>query len=370
MPRISFIVAAAVSVLSTLSAPAWSAKQEPVAPETAKKYAILRDIRSPQDMLYPHFPKLYCVPVTLSGPIADEMKGALDSLKLETPNYNERFNGKEFHLVLANENYSATTRELLGGILNPVDLIDIVVSSVVKYREDNKFSELMRETKIEQESSSADGRPVVIVRLTPRGERFSYTYQDFGTFVHESWLTMLTLTIDPASKAVTELSTIRYSKTNTADGQAPAPDVMKARYLFTYAKQDSVLLPQTLTVFFDKAEVLKITATYRKEGKQFVFDTKEICSSLNGAPSCLKVQYNQYHFTGCDAIAPLPKGQKNYAGSLEKAAELSKEASDKMRQGKITESVRVLQKLIEEHGSTPQAIEAKKLLSQLPKGLQ
>jgi hypothetical protein len=370
MSRTPFIIALVSFATSIVPVSAWSAPKETVAPEVAKGYAILRDLRSPQDLLFPHFPRQYCVPVALSGRIADEMKGALDSLKLEAPNYNERFNGKEFHLVLANENYSANTRELLGGILNPVELIDIVVSSIVRYREDDKYSELVRDTRLEKESTAYDGRAAVVVRLTPRGERFAYSYQDFGTFVHESWLTMLTLTIDPATKIVYELSTIRYSKTTVSDTATRAPDVMKTRYLFTYTTQDGVLLPHSLTVFFDTTEALKITASYRKEGKEFVFDTKEICSSINGAPSCLNVRYNEYHFTGCDAIAPMPKGQKDYARSLEKAAELSVEANDKLRQGKITESVRVLQRLIDEYGETPQAIEAKRMLSQLPKGLQ
>jgi hypothetical protein len=343
-------------------------KQAPAA--QAKGYDLLRAIRSPQELLFPHFPKQYCVPVTLSGQIADEMKGALDSLKLESPNYNERFNGKEFHLVLANENYSANTRELLGGILNPVELIDIVVASVLKYREGDKYAEIMRDTRLEETSTGYNGLPAAMIRLTPRGERFAYSYQDVGAFVHESWLTMLTITMDPATRVVYELSTIRYSKTYGAGAERPAPDVMNARYLFTYDTLGGVLLPRCLTVYFDKTEVLKITATYRKEGAVFVFDTKEICSSINGAPSCLSVKYNDYHFSGCDAFAPLPKGQKNYAKNLEKAAALSMEANEKLRKGKISESVRILQKLVDDHAGTPQAIEAKKLLSQLPKGLQ
>jgi hypothetical protein len=69
-------------------------------------YALLKGIQSPQELLFPFFPKKYCVPVTLSGKIADEMKSALDSLKLELPRYSERFNGKAFDLVLSNEGYT------------------------------------------------------------------------------------------------------------------------------------------------------------------------------------------------------------------------------------------------------------------------
>ena len=120
-------------------------------------FAIVKSIKSPQELLFPFFPKKYCVPVTLSGKIADEMKSALDSLKLELPHYQEKFDGKSFNLVLGEEGYSTKTRELLSGILNPVELIDIVVSSVVKYREANKFSEIIRETKIQADTCTYAG---------------------------------------------------------------------------------------------------------------------------------------------------------------------------------------------------------------------
>lgn len=333
-------------------------------------YSMLRSIKSPQELLFPSFPRRYCVPVTLSGKIADEMKAALDSLKLEPPKYTERFDGKAFNLILANESYPGKTRELLGGIMNPVELIDIVVSSVVKYREPQKYTEIIRDTRITQDTATYKERSAFIIRLTPKGERFGYLYQDVGAFVHESWLTMLTLTLDATSKVVYELSTIRYSRTYDANAERPAADIMNARYLFLYEQQDSVLLPKRLNVYFNNAEVLKIEASYRKQDKFFVFDKKEICSSLDGVTSCLSESYGDYQFKGCDTIRSLAKNQdKNYSKNLEKAAALSKEAGDKMRNGQITESVRVLQKLVEQYGDTPQAVEARRLLGQLPREL-
>ena len=349
-----------------------SAPPQPSPTKDSDGYSIIKKIKSPQDLLFPHFPKRYCVPVILSGPIADEMKMALDSLKLETPRYTERFDGKSFHLVLANDNYPAMTRELISGILNPVELIDIVVASVVKYREGEKYAEIVRDSRIEQETTLRNGRKATVIRLTPKGERFAYVYQDVGAFVHESWLTLLTITIDAASNVVNELSTIRYSRTFDAGAaDRPKTDSTNAKYLFAYELQDSVLLPQSLTVFFNAAEVLSIEATYRKQGKFYLFDKKEICSSQSGVSSCLKVGYREYQFGGCETTAPVAKGQiKNYSRNLERAAALSTEATEKLRQGQISASVRVLQKLIEQYGDTPQAVEAKKLLNQLPKELQ
>jgi hypothetical protein len=333
-------------------------------------YAILKSIKSPQELLFPSFPKHYCVPVALSGKIADEMRAALDSLKLDPPNYTERFDGKAFNLILSNETYSGKTRELLGGIMNPVELIDLVVTSVVKYREPQKYAEIIRDTRITQDTTTYKSRCSYIIRLTPKGERFGYLYQDVGAFVHESWLTMLTLTLDATTKVVYELSTIRYSRTYDANAERPAADIMNARYLFQYEQQDSVLLPRRLNVYFNNVEVLKIEATYRKQDNLFVFDKKDICSSLEGVTSCLSESYGDYQFKGCDSLISIAKNQdKNYSKNLEKAAALSKEASEKMRKGQITESVRVLQKLVEQYGDTPQAIEAKRLLSQLPREL-
>ncbi len=335
-------------------------------------YTLIKSIKSPQELLFPHFPRKYCVPVTLSGTIAAEMKGALDSLKLEPPVYRERFDGRTFGLFLMNGSYTAQTRELLGGILNPVELIDIVVESIIRYREGEKYAEIIRDTRLQQDTAVYNGRPVFVICLVPKGERFAYTYQDMGAFVHESWLTKLTLTIDTATRVVNELSTIRYSRTYDATAaERPAAGITNARYQFAYETKEGILLPARLTLFFNTAEVLKLEAWYRQQEKFFVFDRKEICSSLDGASSCLSVGYGEYRFSACDTAGqPILGRNKNYAKRLERAAELSKTASEKLRIGQIAESVRVLQKLVEQYGDTPQAVEARRLLSQLPKELQ
>jgi hypothetical protein len=334
-------------------------------------YALIKSIKSPQELLFPYFPKKYCVPVTLSGKIADEMKAALDSLKLELPRYNERFNGKAFDLILANEQYSSKTRELLSGILNPVELIDIVVSSVVKYREPGKFSELMRETKILRDTCTYAQEKAFKITLAPKGDRFAYSYQDMGAFVHESWLTMLTLTLDAKTRLVYELSTIRFSRTYGTGSEKPAPDIMNARYLFVYESRDGMQLPHRLSVYFNNTEVFKLQASYRQQDKMFLFNNKEICTSLEGKPACLNVSYGDYVFSLCDTTGKAGRVQdKKYSQHLEKAAKLSQEAMEKMRSGKISDAIRLLQKLVEQYGETPQAVEAKKLLGQLPGELQ
>ncbi|MBN2038322.1 MAG: tetratricopeptide repeat protein [Chitinispirillaceae bacterium] len=334
-------------------------------------FSLIKGIQSPQELLFPFFPKKYCVPVTLTGSIADEMKNALDSLKIEMPVYNESFNGVAFDLVLANESYSSQTRELLSGILNPVELIDIVVSSVVKYRQPNEFSKIMGETKVFHDTCTYANEPAYKVSLAPTGERFAYSYQDMGTFVHESWLTMLTLTISASSRLVYELSTVRYSRTFGTGSEKPKADMMNARYLFVYEEKDGVPLPHRLTVYFNNVEVLKLQATYRKKDKLFLFDNKELCTSIEGKPACLNVHYGDYRFALCKYAQEAPKAKgKKYSNRIEKAAELSKKANDMMRKGNISKAIRALQNLVEKYGDTPQAVEAKRLLSQLPRELQ
>lgn len=358
------IIAGALLVLGTSTLFAGAEK----APDG---YGLLKSIKSPQELLFPFFPKKYCAPVTLSGTIADEMKGALDSLRLDPPQYRERFDGKAFNLVLGGDGYSARTRELLSGILNPVELIDIVVSSVVRYRDPGRFSEIMKETKMEADTCTYANRSAYKIVLAPKGERFAYSYQDMGAFVHESWLTLLSITIDASSRVVYELSTVRYSRTYGAGSEKPKPDIMNARYLFVYEERDGLSLPHRLTVYFNNAEVLRLQAAYRKQEKFFLFDNKEICTAIEGKQACLNVSYGDYAFAVCDTGGAKGKGQaKKYSARLEKAATLSAEASEKIRKGKITDAIRLLQKLVEQYGDTPQAIEAKRLLHQLPGELQ
>ena len=344
------------------------AGEKSVSLTAAGGHAFIKSIKSPQELLFPHFPKKYCVPVTLSGRIADEMRIALDSLKMDLPTYNEFFDGKEFHLTLA---YAAKTRELLSGMLNPVEMIDIVVTSVVKYREGQKYEEIIRDTHVKRDSGSYNGRKALVVQLTPKGERFAYVYQDMGAFVTESWLTMMTLTIDAATNVVYELSTIRYSRTYGANAaKKPSADITNARYVFNYDQKEGILLPSRLTVQFNNAEVLRIDVTYKKQDKVFVFVKKEICTSMGGIPMCLIETYGDYKMGACDTTAGAQTQKKPYSKQLEQAAQLSRDASEKLRKGQISETIRLLQKLIEQYGGTPQAIEAKRLLSQLPKELQ
>ena len=170
------------------------------------QYQILHSIRSPQDLIFPHFPHKYCVPVSLSGPVAQEMEQAFKDLDFKSPVFNEFFDGKEFHLQVSNSDYPEQTRDLLSGLLNPLEMIDMAVESVVKYKTGNKLVELTDQTTMEIKTSTYKSRPVYHIHLTPEGERFGYSYSDNGAIFKESFrLNDLTMIIDTSSHLVYEL---------------------------------------------------------------------------------------------------------------------------------------------------------------------
>ncbi len=114
--------------------------------------------------------------------------------------------------------------------------------------------------------------------------------------------------------------------------------------------------------------MLKVDASYRREKKKIVFDKKEICCVTDGKPSCLTVGYGAYTAGGCEKVAAAA-APKNYSKRLEKADALSQKAGEKLRSGDIAGSLSLFRKLIDDYGDTPQAVEARRLLNQLPKGL-
>ncbi len=331
-------------------------------------YTLLRNIRSPQELLYPFLPKRYCVPVTLSGGIAEEIGRTLDTLKVGLPVFAEAFDGKGFHLSLASRDFPAVTHELLSGILNPVELIDIIVDSFVKYREESRFADLISTTTVRVDTVKWAGKPALVVLLLPKNEKFAATFDDQGAYTHESWLTALTITMDAVSHLVYELSTIKCSRTFASGDEKPVTSTINARYRFNYEVQAEALLPKTLIVYFNDVEVLKVDASYRREKKKIVFDKKEICCVTDGKPSCLTVGYGAYTAGGCEKVAAAA-APKNYSKRLEKADALSQKAGEKLRSGDIAGSLSLFRKLIDDYGDTPQAVEARRLLNQLPKGL-
>ena len=330
---------------------------------------ILHSIRSPQDLIFPHFPRKYCVPVSLSGPVAQEMEQAFNDLDFQSPVFNEFFDGKEFHLQVSNSDYPEQTRDLLSGILNPLEMIDMAVESVVKYKTGHKLAELTDQTTMEIKTSTYKNRPVFLIHLTPRGERFGYSYSDNGAFVEESWLNDLTMIIDTSSHLVYELKAQKHTRHMGADAmEKPQAVPSQLKYIFAYELRDNISLPSAMTLYLNGTQVIQISALYRMEGKQIVFDSKKICCLQGTGQLCLEINYGSYTFKEC--TGGTSNKPKKYNQKLEKAALLSKKAAEELRSGNIDNSIHVLEVLIQKYGDTPQAVEARRLLSNLPSNLR
>ncbi|MBD3239997.1 MAG: hypothetical protein GF331_05380 [Chitinivibrionales bacterium] len=330
-------------------------------------HELLKRIRSPLDMARPCMPRRYTVPVDVHGSMAEQIRTTLAERGLEKPRFEEWMELGSFSLVLANKAYTIDTRELVSGILNPPEMIDLVVRSVIRYHDPDTFRQITEETH-------AAVKPVpdrpgwVSVELTPKGKRFAYRYQDLGTDVDESWLEGLTVVMDTVRNLIHELvqqrRIRRYSIQQTTE---PSVQNLRIRYSFSYDSSTGHVLPERLEVFTRDRSSMVIEAKYRTEGKHVVFDERGVCHGRGDQRSCLYMRYGAYRF---EKPGPLPTETKptDAVQEIERAAELSREATEQLRAGDIRASLRTLQRLVEEHPRTPQALEARRLLEDLPYG--
>jgi len=344
-----------------------SAKDNP----SSDAAALLRSIVSPIDLLRPYLPPSYSVPVTVLGPAADEMKRMYEKLNLPPPRYKEVFDdGRRFSLYLANTDYPLETRECMTGIFNPVEMIDLVVASALKYREEGMFSIVVKETAGSVSRETRDGKPAFRVCLRPTGAYFGYTYQDVGAYVREGWLTYANIVLDSALRLPRELVLRKCTRQfQVSDTRKPPVDSCTAEYSFSYGDCEGVLVPVGLRLRVNGVLTLTLSASYRPLGKTYrVFDTREICCPQSGADSCLVMRYDDYR------VGEVPRPVKNpikpatYQKNLERAAQLSQEASAALHRGDIDASIRACRKLVSQYPETPQALEANRLLSGLPGG--
>jgi hypothetical protein len=334
-------------------------------------FMLLRSIRSPDQLVSPRMPSCYTVPISLSGTIADEMKKTLDTIHLEPPRYEEVYDKKhQFHLYLANQSYPLETRDMLAGVLNPVEMIDAVVSSVLKYRSDDQFITIVNETEITLAPAAVNGRPGVRAHLTPKGKYFAYAYDDLGPYIRESWLSSISCLLDTATHLVHELDLMRHVRTYMTDqAKKPPVDSSLLAYGFSYAVSQGTLLPVELSLSVNGVPSLSLSADYRSEGKYVVFATRKICyvnPAAGGNPSCLVMVYGPYSMNTVPHLLTSPVQPNDYAQHMEKAAQLCRKALDRLRSGNIESSIPLLKKIVSEYPETPQAVEARKLLSGLP----
>jgi hypothetical protein len=336
-------------------------------------YQRLRSLQSPDRIVLSRMPHHYTVPITLTGDIADEMEKNLKCIGLDAPRYMEILDKSQFRLLLANQNYSIETRDLLSGVLNPAEMIDIVISSVLKYRQEDQFHDIAEQTTLSCTAGGQGTVPTVRYDLAPKGKYFAYAYDDVGAYIRESWLSGLSCVADSATGCVYELTLNKNTRTFAADQTRKPPiDSSVLSYKFAYAIFDDVSMPSGLTLTVNGVRTLTLEATYRWEGRFMVFDTRKICyvdsRKPSSAPVCLMMTYGTYQLNEATPSFAHPLNPDRYARNLEKAAALSRVAEDRLRSGKIEAAIQTLKTLAADFPETPQAVEARKLLEGLPGG--
>ncbi len=343
----------------------------PASSKLSKHYLPLSRIKSPYTLLSNHLPKQYTVPLTLSGSIAEEIKSVLDTLDIEMVHYSELFDRRKgFQVVITNNAYMTQTRDLLSGILNPVEMTDIILNSILRYQEEETLLQIQNATTIAHSQKTRNGIPLTQYTLTPKGKHFCYQYKDMGAYVHESWLTELHIAIDPKTMLAHELSVIKHTRSISTDQQdRPVPKVSTHSYVFSYTTIENILLPSQLNFYVDSMLVLALSASYSKQEQYILFDKREITYFLpDKSTSHLKIRYNAYQFTiSSKTQKTAPSGK--YSKKLKRAAKLSRKAIEALNNGRIQTAMNILQTIIDTCPGTPQAVEAQKLLTGLPNGL-
>lgn len=334
-------------------------------------YSVLKSVKTPQELIFPFFPSRYSAKIKFSGDIAEEMISNLKSLGLKEPIFNETFDKKNlFEISVLNDDYSLETKEMLSAILNPVQMTDIVLSSILKLKEKEKFNEIVKDTKAEMNFIHDSSKTYIIIILVPKGKYISYSYEDMGAYIRESWIDSLTCKIDSSTLCICELFMRKIGRTFVSDRiNKPPLDTVLFNYFFEYSQYDNALLPFCLTMHINNSIRLKISATYKKKDNIILFDKREICylrqDSKSLGFSCLKIIYQEYDLNKQKEQAK-PVFSHKYTKELEKSAELSRKAMNYLKKGNIDAALEILKKIASDYPNTPQAIEAKKLISSLP----
>ncbi|MGE5671635.1 MAG: hypothetical protein ACM31E_09335, partial [Fibrobacterota bacterium] len=317
------------------------------------------------EILFPLMPQKYCVPVQLSGSIADEMSNALKNLSPEIPQFAESFEHRRFQFQITNNNIPEQKRELLSGVMNPLELIDIIVNSLLKYKSPEKCQELVAETSSAIESSD---RNTIRIVLKPKGTRFSYFYEDNGAYIQESFLITMAVVLDTSTSLVRNISLTKVARQFGAQStDQPIFDTTKIMYDFVYTPFQSNTLPSRLAIFTNGKPGIEIEVSYRSHGSLIVFDKKSVKSIKGDTNAELRFTYGEYVDTPCK-FKTGNEAQVNRR--LLAAAELSRKTLENMRNGNISDAARNMRTLVEKFSDTPQAIEASRILSQLPTDLR
>jgi hypothetical protein len=345
-----------------------------IAKEAAPRngYDILASLLTPQKLLAAYFPKTYVVPVYVSGSVAEDMDKTIKAMKLDVPAYEEVLdNNQQIHLNITNQSYTIDTKDLLAGILNPVDMMNSAVMSVLKYKTDPQLASIISGTVCSIAPCITREKPLIAVTLLPKGKQFAYTYNDEGSLVREAWLFYAKFIVDSSVHTVHSLQLCRCTRTfSAAQTLKPAVDTTVLFYQFTYDSSLIPPLPLEMSLTVNEKKLIDIKATYRQEDKYRVFDTRAICYSSSSishdTTECITLSYGAY------GLNKQPKAQEHrvssteFAKQMRKAAEIMRKAEQNIKTGSLEDALPLIKKVVADYPQTPQAAEARKLLQGLP----
>lgn len=349
-------------VLITLSSSLYSKEN------IIEQYRIFKDVRNSFESAKKYLPKEYTVPVYISGPVAEELLAQIDSLGIEKPGFAEHLGkDKQFTLLLSNKNYSTRTRELLSGILNPIEMIDAIMKSVLKFSEESFLKNLEKETSFKADTLSIDNHKIVRVTLTPNGNKFNYIYKDMGAYMLENWLSELTLDIQPESKLATELSYVKHTRlTGTSSQERKKPKISKHTFKFKYEKVKDIQIPSALRLYINNKPTAALSVNYRELDRFILFDKRKVKYIMpDGNSAELFMEYGEYSFTKPPEQSGHITSNEKYSKNLKKAAERAREASQAIKNGKLTTAANILKTIVDRYPGTPQAVEASRILTGL-----
>ena len=332
------------------------------------QYRILKNLKSSLDVAQKYFPKEYTVPVYIDGEVADQILATVDSLGIEKPHFQEHLDkDKNFRLLLSNKNYTSSTREMLSGILNPIEMMDAVLKSVLRFSDESMLKKLQKKTLLKKENFTEDNQKLIRLTLVPKSSRFSYTYKDMGAYIFENWLTKLTVIIYENSNQIKELQYTRFSRLTDAGATTRVtPKKSEHKYNFKYIKVKGINMPSALRFYVNGKPTVALSVKYREEGAYTLFDSRSVKYILDGGKSVmLNLSYGKYKYEAPQKNSGEITANPKYAKKLRKAAELSKKASLAISEGELTSATHILKNVISRYPGTPQAVEAKNILSGL-----
>lgn len=332
-------------------------------------FEILRSVKGPLDLIQPVFPRMYTAAVQLEGSVVDELRRTLIQMGLEPPIFEESMDRRgRFQLAFANPSYGPEIRDMLCGILNPIDIIQLTVDKLVRFSAADEFIRLKREASDSVCSPPTPQGSCVRIILSPRQERFCYSYADLGSLVDESWLTGIEVLVDSSLNIVKQVRQSKIARhIDIEQLSAPRIDTLLLVYDMCYVQQGEHLVPAQLTLSQNEKRRLRISCTYRNENGYSVFDTRSITFwQERGDSSSLTLRYGSYSFDKVPPPPPVDAMSLSKSQQIADALKIVQKATLTLREGKINESIRLLQKLVNDYPLTPQAVEARSLLQSLP----